>query len=457
MEASIKARFFGRQPLIQDIIQGVLAAPQPLDFSLVGPKMIGKSRLMKYLAADTGPLKGAEYADWRPATYKESQYIFVGHYDCDWPDARLHLTNFINQQFQLQLRDTKSIKIDWNRVDASASPGQQIGALVRQLEQQGIRLVLLLDNFDHIFRSDNVTEEMINELRPLSNEMGLVVASEYSLHDLDSNQSQAASPLFNVMHQLFIGLLDSAAAREWIDTYGDSLSPEIKDELFKLAGGHPFLLARINDIIIELQQYAAPETPLAGEHLPLIKLRLAEHGRQLFETIWRKLTDETHGIAAPALALAQQLAQTPVRVGGLPAEQVKAMNWLINQAIVRFDQNYYELFSPLFATYLLGKSPAEAATVPPPPALAQPPQYGDIFNQLPPKEAALLKYFQDHSRTTVTFDDLLAHVWQKPDASPRRVQEAIRRLRNILSEQTPPVGVIKSERGQGYRYIPAQN
>ena len=63
---SIKAVFFGRIAILQDLVHGVLAPSQPLDYSLVGPKMIGKSRMLKFLANDNGPLKGDTYQDWRP-------------------------------------------------------------------------------------------------------------------------------------------------------------------------------------------------------------------------------------------------------------------------------------------------------------------------------------------------------------------------------------------------------
>ena len=34
IQESIKAHFFGRKPILQDLVQGVLAPSQPLDFSL---------------------------------------------------------------------------------------------------------------------------------------------------------------------------------------------------------------------------------------------------------------------------------------------------------------------------------------------------------------------------------------------------------------------------------------
>ena len=63
----INARFFGRESIIQDLVQGVLAPNQPLDYSLVGPKMIGKSRLLRHLASPDGPLKSPALAHQRPA------------------------------------------------------------------------------------------------------------------------------------------------------------------------------------------------------------------------------------------------------------------------------------------------------------------------------------------------------------------------------------------------------
>src|SRR5688572_27212991 len=163
---SIKARFFGRQSLIQDLVQGVLAPFQPLDFSLVGPKMIGKSRLLKYLASLEGPLRGPDEWGWRPERFRDGQNVIVGHYDCKWPAAQAHLTEFICQQLKAQLQDEEQIQLDWSQLKNAASPGQQIGQMVRQLRQQQIRVVLLLDNFDRILQSDRMTPDMANELRP---------------------------------------------------------------------------------------------------------------------------------------------------------------------------------------------------------------------------------------------------------------------------------------------------
>ena len=447
---AIKTRFFGRQRILQDLVEGLLAPTQPLDFSLVGPKLVGKSRLLTYLASEEGPLLGQDPAGWRPQQFKDEHLIRVAHYNCEWPDAQAHLTRFIYQRLRSQLENEKNLGLDWSSVNAAASPGLQIEQIVQQINQKQLRLVLILDNFDRVFRSETITPDIVNELRPLTNEIGLVVATDKPLHDL--NKTIAASPLFNVMHQHFVGLLEPDAARAWVDAYQERLplTDEVKTEMLDIVGGHPFLLARINDILMEMQPLVEEGQPLGKERLPLLRLRLTEHGRRLFEMNWRKFQEPEGQVALP---LVKQLAQSPIRIGQVPTEQGMALNWLINQAMVAYGQNHYRLFSPLFAVFLKEQldleGPASEA-----PAKEVTAKQADMFDQLSPKEAQLLRYFQQHAHIVISIEQLLGDVWNQPQSSPRRVQEAIRRLRNSLNQQTPPLGVIENERGVGYRYIP---
>jgi hypothetical protein len=291
---------------------------------------------------------------------------------------------------------------------------------------------------------------MVNELRPLTSELGLVVATDSPLHDL--NKTLAASPLFNVMHQHFVGLLEPAAAKAWVDAYDErfALSEPVKQTLLDLAGGHPFLLARVNDILMEMQPVLSEGDVVGVAQLPLMRLRLAEHGRSLFEMSWRKL-NEAQGQAA--LPLVEQLLQTPIPIGQVPPEQTSALNWLINQALVTYKENRYTLFSPLLRKFLIEQMGLEQLS----PAPILPSLSGDIFEKLTPKEADLLRYFQTHSHRVISLEQLLADVWNQPEASSRRVQEAIRRLRNSLSQQSPSIGTIENERGLGYRFIPSDS
>lgn len=444
--------FFGRERVMREIVGGVLAATQPASFSLVGSKFVGKTRVLDYLASPQGPLLNDDLADWRPYPYQDGGRVVAVKIDCDWLEAQADLLGHIADRLTQQVREVERIDLDWAQVNAQPGASRRIYLIARQLNQLGYRLVLLLDNFDTVFENQLLTPDSVDELRPLTRELALVAATEQPLHDLD--RELAASPLFNVMTQLFIGLLEPEAARRWLAAYRDRFPvvAALCEPLLALTGNHPFLLHRIGDILTEVQLMLGPGETLSAEHLPLVRLRLAEHGRLLFTTLWRTLQHPPRRIDQTLLtALVERLLKGDLGINQLAREQIPALNWLINQAMVMYGAKGYCLFSPLFAEFI-----APRLNVTPPTPRAAPPDEGDIYDRLPKIEAALLRYFRSHSHQVISPEQLLADVWRRPDASPRRVQEAIRRLRLQLADTVPPIGVIENERGQGYRFIPAQ-
>jgi hypothetical protein len=462
--------FVGRERVVSQIVQGVLATP-PQSFSLVGPKLVGKSQLVKYLADEQGPLLGDDAAVQRPAAYRDGSRVIVTWIDCDWQDAQVNLISWIYERLQEQVRGEGSLPINWARVEAQPSESRRIWQLARDLKEQDMRLVLLLDNFDRVFESQLISADAMDELRPLTFEMALLVATEQPLHDLD--RELAASPLFNVMTQLFLGLLEPNVAREWVLSYGDEfpIVRELADDLVALTGQHPFLLRRLGEILIEVRQMLPPDAGDGAMLLPLLRLRLAEHGRLLFETIWRRLQQLPARLQPTAVqALMRRLARGGLPLADVPLEQTSALNWLINQAVVTCcntpPQSGYQLFTPLFTEFLVRRleqserMAAEEASVPahgaPSPASgtgANAP--GLDLDQFTKIEASLLRYFQTHQNETVSTEQLLTDVWKRPDATNRRVQEAIRRLRLHLEAANSPIGVIENDRGRGYRFTPA--
>jgi DNA-binding response OmpR family regulator len=154
----------------------------------------------------------------------------------------------------------------------------------------------------------------------------------------------------------------------------------------------------------------------------------------------------------------------------VPIEQTSALNWLINQAVVTCCNmpapSGYQLFTPLFTEFLARRleqserTAAEEAGISAqgakmPAAGEAPSEPGVDLDQFTKIEASLLRYFQSHQNETVSTEQLLADVWKRPDATNRRVQEAIRRLRLHLEAANPPIGAIENDRGRGYRFTPA--
>ncbi len=468
MQAS-RRLFVGRDRVVSQIVQGVLATP-PQSFSLVGPKLVGKSQLVKYLADEQGPLLNEEAAVQRPRAYQDSSRVLVTWIDCDWQDAQANLVGWIYQRLQEQVRSEGGLPINWQRVEAQPSDSRRIWQLARDLKEQDMRWVLLLDNFDRVFESQLISADAMDELRPLTFEMALLVATEQPLHDLD--RELAASPLFNVMTQLFLGLLEPNVAREWVLSYADEfpIVRELADDLVALTGQHPFLLRRLGEILLEVRQMLPPDVGDGALLLPLLRLRLAEHGRLLFETIWRRLQNLPPRLQPTAVqALMRRLARGGLPLAEVPLEQTSALNWLINQAVVTCcsapPQSGYQLFTPLFTEFLVRRleqserTAAEESTAAghglPPAGANGATTPGIDLDQFTKIEASLLRYFQAHQNETIPTEQLLTEVWKRPDATNRRVQEAIRRLRLHLEAANPPIGAIENDRGRGYRFTPA--
>ena len=456
MDNLTRKMVIGRERILGEITRGVLSA-QPQSFSLVGPKLLGKSTLLKYLTDEEGPLTGEWNELERPAAFAEGGLVIPVWIDCEWPDAQQDLLGWLYKNVLDEVRERRKLPLPWHEIEREVSAGRRIWQISRQLTERDFRLVLLLDNFDRIFKSNLIRPETVDELRPLTLGLALVVATDQPLHDLD--RELAASPLFNVMHQLFLGLLDADSARKWIHAFA-AITPGVKalaGPLLELSGNHPFLLKRLGDSLYDLQQLLPPGVELALEHLPLLRLRLAEHGRLLFETSWRALQDPPARIRSEVVdALLRRLLVGLVPLESVPMEQAGALNWLINQAVVVCcvtpDASGYELFSPLFKEYLARRLQAPAVS-------------RDLVgettaflpaDQLTKTELSLMRYFQARPHQVVSPEQLLTEVWKRPDeTNPRRVQEAIRRLRMQLEKIQPPIGDIENDRGRGYRFVPA--
>ncbi|MGL4651712.1 MAG: winged helix-turn-helix domain-containing protein [Caldilineaceae bacterium] len=493
--------FAGRERVVKEIVMGVLSDP-PTSYSLVGSKFVGKSRLLNFLASEEGPLISDNYMALRPHWNSDFGRNLPVRVDCSVPSAQRDFLGYLADQTCVAIRAEGGLGVPFDRFEGlEAAP--KVLALVRFLAKDEFRFVFLLDHFDRVFGS--LPLDTLNEMRPLTYHAGFVVASEQPLHDLD--RSLAASPLFNVMTQVFLGLVEPEVARQWLNAYADeypNLRPIVAN-LPELTATHPYLLRRLGDILDEVAQMIPEGMEMGPEHLPLIRLRLAEHGRLLFETLWRRVQNPP-GILQKAVVvrLVERLVKEPVLMSDLASDERGPLNWLINQAMVTCCGMVggkglgYELFSPLFSEFLAERlallhaagadagaerqnggtngANGAAATAAPAGALGSAPAYGgstdaDGFGEEAPEykaeappaflamltrsESVLLGYFQHHARQVVSPEQLLREVWRRPDATPRRVQEAIRRLRIVLEMAAPPIGTIENDRGRGYRFVPA--
>lgn len=439
------------QAQLRTIVNGVLA-PEPVHFSLVGARFMGKSLCLTHLASAEGPLRASDAAGMRPQAFQRGEQILALYCSGGRQTDEGGLLAFLARRLAQHLPEMDPPLALQADAEGEA-PAAWLQRAVPALERAGYRLVLLLDDFDRLPAQDAGGVEAIVHL---GRSVAMVTASRRPLHELDGER--ATSSLSTLFNQVFLRLVESDVAREFVVdlTAGCDDREHLVTELVHLSGGHPFLLSRLDAILLDVGEMVAGGQPLSRAHLPLIRLRLAEeYARLIFDAFWRELAGVEGGMDEQIRPLLEQMVTRPIPLDRLQPDHTRAMNWLINRAVVRIRDNAYALFSPLLRDYLLTRLELDGVGVRGISAasLSAREAVDKQVHLFTPQEKSLLDYFLQHPNEIVAVDQLLTDVWKRPDASARRVQEGIRRLRHRLASLDVTIGTIENEWGQGYRFV----
>jgi len=210
--------------------------------SIVGPRKIGKTSLLLHLMrAET--MAAFQIGEENLFVYIDCQALSSGRYD----ELIIHFCAEIASA--LRARDMEpepALK------DAVSKPTRSAfeGAL-RRLNQRGLRVVLMLDEFEQLTLNPQVDVNFYNALRSAAGRLRLVflTASARPLIELtysDRSQKILSSPFFNIFAQVFLGLLSETEARNLIrapmEAGGIMVSAQLVEFIYELVGGHPLAL-----------------------------------------------------------------------------------------------------------------------------------------------------------------------------------------------------------------------
>jgi hypothetical protein len=287
--------FFGRKNELLEIAN-FLRGDQSV--SLVGPRKIGKTSLLFHLM--------------RPPIAEElglGSGRLVCYLDCEALGEESPPGVF--QQFAAELiaeMESRGLPEAAELRQVCASPSRLAfeGAL-RALNRRGLRIVIILDEFERLSANSHLDVHFFNALRSMAGrfQLAYLTASASPLIALTySGRSRdiLSSPFFNIFAPLDLGLLPEADARDLIrepaQRSGRPFSPELQDFIGQLGGGHP--------LILQVACFHALERP---EDRNGIKEQTSREMQSHFEYTWRNLAEDEKRLLPGANGLSVPDAQ----------------------------------------------------------------------------------------------------------------------------------------------------
>lgn len=321
--------FYGRRESLERTAARI-GAPTPQSISLVGERRAGKSSLLWHLAQ---PEIHSRFLD-EPKRYVFLMMDFQGQ-------QHLDQAGFC-RAFGAQLQEAAPLDIP------ELNDLSDIQHAAHALDQAGLRLVCLFDEFEMITRNPEFGAPFFGFLRSLANThpVAFVTASRRPLETLCHNEEIAESPFFNIFTQVHVGPMPAGEIQQLIaepsTAAGMPLAPHA-ETITNLAGHLPFFV-----------QIACSA---AFDHLSnndgtfderAVERRFAEETNSHFRYVWDRLDENEAGAVAAIIGGAT-----------LNQDQREVLDALVNDGYIIARDDDYQLFSTAFVRFLR-KNAAEA-------------------------------------------------------------------------------------------------
>lgn len=296
-------RFYGRGQLLRQI--GELHTKSvPDHVSIVGPRSIGKSMLLKAVAEQH--LAGS-------TVFAATGLVDLRH---DPPTT----VDGVLARIAVTIRDALTASSRFAELarfvqpsDSATEINEQLGLAIGEIASAGARLLLILDGCDPILQNSTIPRNLWDNLRALAQSKGLrlMTGTRAPLHELCYNPDARTSDFFRIFYDqpLAVGPFDE---EDWADAFarsGVDLDASAQKELRNWTGGHPdlvdLMLERLRDtkkVVSKTEVDAVAEGVLDGS------ARL--------ESIWSDCSDETRGDIL-------LLSKDDVSAGELPEPRAK--------------------------------------------------------------------------------------------------------------------------------------
>jgi DNA-binding winged helix-turn-helix (wHTH) protein len=407
--------------------------------SITGPRKIGKTSLLFHLS--------------RPDVMQESgldpaRYLVV--YFTGEAMAGLELEEF----YALILEGVAAKAIQQQHhftVPERPVSYQDFERAFHQILERGLKLALLLDEFELLGGNPKFGIELLSGLRALATKYGIayLTVSQSAL----SIFTEHHSPFFNIFFSLQLGFFDEPDSLELIEgslvKAKANFRPETIAHVLELGGRHPFFLQVASYCALELQ--TAKGSPLESKDFQRLDQIIRDQADSHLEYYWRHLTPEQQYV----------LAALPFTQGEeMHQEHLQSLACL---CLIIKENSHYGYFSPLLRDFVCRqkvRNILRAGRF----VLSLPHQCVLLEEKLLPvtsRQFALLSYLVARQGQVVSNEELDREVISSfPEETQceylgdERLKSAIKGLRRALGNEAT---CIVNKRGVGYMFhLPAK-
>jgi hypothetical protein len=348
-----RERFYDRETITQRIVDRLRLMQ---DSSVIGEQRMGKTSLLHHL---TEPTVLRKYG-LDPSRYA---FVYVSFQDAPHLTPDLFWDRVLSVVSQ-SLTDAEVRASIQRACDARDFDPSNVERLFRRIARKGIRIALLLDEFESVTRAVRLDADFFTHLRSLATlqVLGLifVTSSRRKLSEL-SHAGIVGSPFFNIFETFVLSPFDTGEAETMLQSSlaGTNVvfSPAEVDFLTLLSGRHPCLLQMAASFLFDayvVRQWM--DSQALEARLEYVEREFNTRAEVHLRHYWQQSSDPER-VVLMALSM---LRRTAGRGASIDLGQLKklypdvevAARELIERGLLIVEQNRYRALSPSFERWV---------------------------------------------------------------------------------------------------------
>lgn len=279
------ARFIGHRRELEQVYSRLLSAFE--SSSIVGERRIGKTSLLKVLGhADIQTQFGLS----------PDKYTFI-YQDFQFLESDTKPTRFwqrVLRSIRRAVKDQPDIVEEIELALAAESiDNYTLDDIFGLIDEAGLYIVLLLDEFENVTRNENFDNDFFAGLRALAihHNLALVTSSREELVTLTHSEKVRSSPFFNIFASINLRPFNETDAMQLIDTYlagaGVKFLLSELNLIFGVAGYHPYFLQMACHHLFAAHQQGLDDA--ARRQYVIDKVR--REAEPIFQDYWQNSSD----------------------------------------------------------------------------------------------------------------------------------------------------------------------